>query len=89
NFTCKAGIIWKINGRNYLSFLAMLMNRAPDVESVFIDPALRDAIQQGPRNEAQQHGEISYLFVSPAVKFRISGYFSRYRDGMVLLTFYH
>ncbi len=89
NFTCKAGIIWKINGRNYLSFLAMLMNRAPDVESVFIDPALSDAIQQGPRNEAQQHGEISYQFVSPAVKFRISGYFSRYRDGMDLLTFYH
>jgi hypothetical protein len=88
-YTGKAGITYKINGRKYLYLHAAMLSRAPLFTDVFISPATRDTEQEQVSTEKILSAEAGYILNAPSIKFRLSGYATQFSGGMNVLTFYH
>ncbi|MES2004211.1 MAG: TonB-dependent receptor [Bacteroidota bacterium] len=89
NYKVKAGITYKINGRKYGYLHGALMNKAPLFDNVYISPRTRDSKQDTIRNEVIATVEAGWVWNSPTVKMRLSGYLTSFKDGMNVMTFYH
>ncbi|GAC1532937.1 MAG: TonB-dependent receptor [Sediminibacterium sp.] len=92
NFTnqaFKAGLTYKINGRNYLYFHGAFLTKAPLSDNVFISPRTRDTQQEQAAGEKIKTAEAGYILNAPSLKLRLSGYLTQFKDGMNVLTFYH
>ncbi len=89
NYAAKGGVTYKIDGRNYVYANAGYMTRAPYFENVFVSPRTRNSQQDNTTSEAIQTAEGGYIMNSPKFKIRIGGYYSRFQDGMDVMTFYH
>ena len=89
NYACKGGITYKINGRKYLYLFAGSETKAPLFDDVFISPRTRNTEQEEIRNQKIQSVEAGYVWNSPMIKMKISGYATRFLNGMNISTFYH
>ncbi len=89
NYAGKAGITYKINGRKYLYLHASFLTKAPLFDDVFISPRTRDTEQENISNETVQAIETGYVWNSPKIKLRITGYYTDFSNGMNVSTFYH
>ncbi len=89
NYACKAGIIYKINGRKYLYLHASFLTKAPLFDDVFISPRTRDTEQENISNENVQAIETGYVWNAPKIKLRLTGYYTDFSNGMNVSTFYH
>jgi len=89
NYACKAGITYKINGRKYLYLAGAFLTKAPLFDDVFISPRSRDTEQENISNENIQSIEAGYVWNSPMVKLRFTGYYTGFANGMNVTTFYH
>ena len=69
NYAVKAGITYKINGRNYLYVSGALLTRAPYYEDAYISPRTRDVLQDSLRNTNIQTLEGGYILNAPRLKF--------------------
>ncbi|TDO28546.1 hypothetical protein BC659_0612 [Sediminibacterium goheungense] len=85
----KAGFTYKFHHKHMLLALFQLQSRAPFFDDVYIAPRMRNTIQENPLSEKMIHVEASYRLMLNKVKARISTYYTRTRDGMNVLTFYH
>jgi hypothetical protein len=89
NYGVKAGINYKLSGRQYIYLNGAYMTRAPFFENVYISPRTRDTRQDKPVNEIWQSAEVGYVMNAPACKLRVSGYYTSITHGMNVLSFYH
>ncbi|MDP3667544.1 MAG: TonB-dependent receptor, partial [Sediminibacterium sp.] len=89
NYACKAGIVYKINGRKYVYLHAAVLTKAPLFDDVFISPRTRDTEQESIVNKKIVSLESGFVWNSPSVKLRLSGYYTHFSDGMNVMTFYH
>lgn len=89
NYAVKGGLTYKIDGRNYLYANAAIMSRAPLFDNVYISPRTRDFIQDNTTNEDIQTAEAGYVLNAPKLKVRLTGYFTKIKNQMNVLTFYH
>ncbi len=89
NYAGKGGITYKIDGRNYVYINGAYMTRAPYFENVFVAPRTRNDQQEDVKSETIQSAEAGYVMNSPKFKIRLGGYYTRFQDGMDVLTFYH
>ncbi|MER3497179.1 MAG: TonB-dependent receptor, partial [Chitinophagaceae bacterium] len=89
NYGSKAGITYKINGRNYIFANAGYKTRAPYFENVFISPRTNNIEQNDVKCETIQTAEAGYIMNAPRLKIRIGGYYTRFQDGMDVMSFYH
>jgi hypothetical protein len=89
NSKLKAGITYKLNGRNYLFLNVADINRPPLFDNLFISPQTRDLVQSEIKNEHIISAEAGYLFRSPKTQLRFTAYYTRSFDGMNVLSFYH
>jgi TonB dependent receptor len=89
NYAVKGGITYKIDGRNYLYASAAQLTRAPFFDNVFISPRTRDFVQDNISNETIQTVEAGYVLNSPTIRARLSGYATRFKDQMNVITFFH
>jgi hypothetical protein len=89
NYSVKGGITYKINGRNYVYVNAAYLTRAPYFENVYLSPRTRDSKQSDISSETINTFEGGYILNAPAVKLRLSGYYTRMLNGMNVLSFYH
>ena len=89
NYGGKGGVTYKINGRNYVYANASYQTRAPYFENVYISPRTRNAQQDNIKSETIQTGEAGYILNSPKLKVRLGGYYTRFQDGMDVMSFYH
>jgi hypothetical protein len=89
NFNVKAGTTYKIDGRNYLFVRGSYGTRAPYFENVYISPRMRNSTQDNVTSETIQTVEGGYVMNSPKLKLRASGYYSKFENGMDVMTFYH
>ena len=89
NYAGKAGITYKINGRNYLYVNGAYLTRAPYFENVYISPRTRNAQQSDLQSEEILSGEAAYVLNTPTIKARIGGYYTQFRNGMDVMVFYH
>ena len=89
NRAFKAGITYKINGRNYIYANVADITRPPYFDNAYISPRTRDFEQPALSSESIQSAEAGYILNAPKIKLRIGGYYTAQNDALNVLTFYH
>lgn len=89
NSGIKGGVTYKINGRNYIFANGSYASRAPFFENAFIAPRTRDFVQENLKSEEILSTEVGYVMNAPKLKIRATGYFSQFKNGLDVLTFYN
>ncbi len=85
----KAGLTYKINGRNYIFANGSYGLRAPSVNDVFLSPRTRNQTLVNPIQQTVISAEGGYIHNSPKFKFRAVGYITYALDGIRTMSFYH
>ncbi len=85
----KLGITYKINGRNYLVLNGMAESNAPSVLNAFVAPRIRNKYVENLQNEKVYAADLSYILKYPAIKMRLTAYFTQIMDATRLISFYH
>lgn len=76
DFGGKAGGIYKINGRHLVNFNAGYFTKAPTLRNSFSNARQSNATVIGLESEKIQTVDLSYIFRSPIVRARLTGYFN-------------
>jgi hypothetical protein len=85
----KAGITYKINGRHYVYANGGFSTRAPYVNNVFLSPRTRNSINDNLTSEKIVSGEAGYIWNSPRVRLKATGYYTLFLDGIETKSFFH
>ena len=85
----KAGITYKINGRNYLVLNGMFESKAPSVLNAFVAPRIRNKYVDNLKNETIYTADLTYVLSYPAIKLRATAFFTQILDATRLISFYH
>lgn len=85
----KGGITYKINGRHYVYANGGYSTRAPFVNNVFLSPRTRNSINDNLVSEQIISGEGGYIWNSPRVRFKATGYYTLFLDGIENKSFFH
>lgn len=88
NYALKAGVTYKLNGRNYFYLNGTIQTKAPFYENVFQSIRTRNTLTDNITSEKIQSVEGGYVMNAPKIKIRLNGYYSRFLDGMDMITFY-
>ena len=89
NYGLKAGVTYKLNGRNYFFLHGAYLTRAPFFENAYIAPRTRNFTQNDLTSEIIKTAEAGYTLNAPQVKIRLNGYYTSFQHGFNVLTFYH
>ena len=89
NYAAKAGITYKLNGRNYFFVNGAYLTRAPYFENIYISPRTRNAQQDNLVSEEILSSEAAYVLNAPKLKVKLGGYYTQFRHGMDVMIFYH
>lgn len=89
NYAGKAGVTYKIDGRNYIFANGSYQTRAPYFENVYVSPRTRNSQQDVVESETIQTVEAGYIMNAPKLKIRVGGYYTRFENAMDVMTFYH
>jgi hypothetical protein len=88
NYATKAGLTYKINGRNYLFVNAAYLTRAPYYENVYISPRTRDFEQDSLTNETDMSFEGGYMLNTPKIKIHLTGFYTTFKNQFDVISFY-
>lgn len=88
NAATKAGVTYKLNGRNYFYFNAAYLSLAPSADNAYLSPRTRDDMQADIKSETVESLEGGYNLNSPYVKLHAGGYFTKSQNGMDVINFY-
>lgn len=89
NYSAKAGVTYKIDGRNYLYVNGAYETKAPYFENVYISPRTRNTEQSNLTSENIQSIEGGYQMNAPKIKVHLSGYYTHFANQMDVMTFYN
>lgn len=91
DYAGKAGVTYKIDGRNYIYANGSYMTRPPYFENVYVSPRTRNSQQDEAdvKSETIYTVEGGYIMNAPRLKVRIGGYYTHFADGMDVMSFYH
>jgi hypothetical protein len=89
DYTAKAGITYKVNGRNYFFVRGGLISSPPLFDNVYLSPRTRDNIQSDLKSETTQTIEGGYKLNSPRIKAVVTGFYTTSKNGYDVMTFYH
>jgi len=85
----KAGITYKVNGRNYLVLNGQFANNAPGILHSFLAPRIRNTYIEDLQTEKILSADLSYILKYPFVKMRASLYFTQFIDLTKVISFYY
>jgi hypothetical protein len=88
NYGAKAGLTYKINGRNYLYANGALLNRSPDPRNAYASSRNRDQIVPGLTDEKVQAWEAGFLHRSPMLRARATFFHTVIGDGLKISRFF-
>ncbi len=89
NYAAKAGVNYKITGRNFVLLNAAYLTRAPYFRDAYISPRTRDNVVDNLESEKIMSGDISYYYRSPKFQAKITGYYTEFQNGIKNSSFYH
>lgn len=88
NFGFKGGITYKISGKQWLFVNAMHLTKAPSLRNTFSNSRLNNTIVDGIENENSNSIEANYVFHSPKLKMRLTGYYALIKNTTKISFFY-
>ena len=89
NYAIKAGLSYRVYGGHYVFANAGYETKAPFFENAYLSPRTRDFILDGLRSEKISSVEAGYVLIAPTVKFRATGYYTKFQNETNVLTFYN
>lgn len=87
-YGAKAGLTFKIDGRNYLYANGAIFDRAPDARIAYASPRNRDQIVPGLTKEKVYSWEGGFQHRSPGLKARATFFYTQINDGLRLVRFF-
>lgn len=85
----RAGVTYKINGRNYIVLNALGETKSPNILNSFLSPRINNRYVEGLTNERVFSGDLSYVLNYPGIKMRITAFATKVNDASRLISFYH
>ena len=89
NYGAKAGLTFKIDGKNFLTANGQYATRAPYFRNAYISPRTRDFTVNNLNSEKIMSGDVNYHFRSKWMKARLSLYYAKFEDQIWARSFYH
>ena len=89
NYAFKAGLTYKLAKMNYVFLNSRYETRAPFFDNAYLAPRTRDFVQDNLRSEHISSIEGGYALITPTVKFRATGYYTKFEHQTNVLTFYN
>ena len=89
NYSVKGGITYKITSGNYFFVNAAYQTKAPFYDNAYLSPRTRDNVQDNLRSEQISSIEGGYVLIAPTVKLRLTGYYTQFKHGTNVLSFYN
>lgn len=80
DFGVKGGVTYKLNGRHWLGINAALINEAPLVQNVFINPRENNQIVDQISSEKISTTDLNYYLRLPKLTGRITGFYTRFQN---------
>lgn len=80
-FGAKAGFTYKITGRHLIDFNGGILSKAPTIRNSFANARQNNDFVEGLTEEKIQSADLSYIFRSPIVKARLTGYYTGFKDA--------
>ncbi|MBO6607676.1 carboxypeptidase regulatory-like domain-containing protein [Psychroserpens sp.] len=81
NYGFKGGFTYKITGRHLFDMNASYLTKAPGIRNSFSNARQTNATVIGLESEKIQSVDASYIFRSPKVKARLTGFYTGFQDG--------
>ena len=88
NYNVKGGISYKPFSGHYFFANGSYQTRAPFFENAYVSPRTRATVQPNLRSEQISSVEAGYVYNSPNVRFRATGYYTTFRHGSDLISAY-
>lgn len=85
----KAGLTYKINGRNYLVLNGQFQSQAPSILDAFISPSIRNDYVSNLVSEKDLAADFSYIMRYPFMRMRLTFYYAKFMDVTDQFSFYH
>ena len=89
NYGAKAGVTYKINGRNYIFANGLMMTKAPYARNAYLSPRTRDQVVDDLKSEKILGGELAYVYKSPTLSLKALTYYTTINDKTKTTSFYH
>lgn len=80
NYGVKGGATYKVTGRHIIDVNAGYLTKAPNMRATFANARQNNDIVVGLSDEKIQSVDISYIFRTPIVKARLTGYYTGFED---------
>lgn len=77
NFGFKGGLTYKITGRQFLTFNAAYMSKAPGMKNVFNNARINNNTVDGIQSEIISSADVSYIINAPKLKTRLTAYYTK------------
>jgi hypothetical protein len=81
DFGFKGGLTYKITGRHLVMLNGTFLSKAPTIRNSFINSRENNNVVSGLESEKITSAEASYIFRSPTIKTRFTGYFTQFKEG--------
>ena len=81
NFGIKAGGTYKITGRHLIDLNAAYLSKAPTIRNSFSNARQNNNTVTGLESEKIRTVDVSYIFRSPIIKARLTGFYSGFAGG--------
>jgi hypothetical protein len=81
NYGVKAGFTYKVTGKHLIDVNGSYFTKAPALRNSFSNARQTNASVTGLESEKIQSVDVSYIFRSPIVKARVTGFYSGFKDG--------
>jgi hypothetical protein len=89
NYGFKAGLTYKVNGRNFITANTQMLTRAPEASNTFVSPKVRNDVVDDLKSEGLLSFDVNYLAKFPSFKMRVTVYSTRITDQTWLRTYWH
>lgn len=88
NYGVKAGFTYKINGRHLIDVNSAYFTEAPTLRNTFSNSRQNNATVTGLTEESKTTVDASYIYRSPIVKARLTGYYTMIQDASEISFYY-
>ncbi|MGK0385650.1 MAG: hypothetical protein ACI849_000253 [Patiriisocius sp.] len=76
----KGGVVYKITGRHLVDFNAGYLTKAPNIRNSFSNSRQNNEVVEGLKEEKILNIDLSYIYRSPYVKARFTGFYNATQD---------
>jgi len=89
NYGLKAGLTYKINGRNYAYIQGYYGTKAPRIRNSYISERTRDYTVPNLSNEKVMSFDGGYYLRSPNLRARLTAYYTKFQNQTQVYSFYN